>query len=169
MWEKLTDLGQTMSMPWLIMDDFNCVKSPEEKQLGVAPTWYELKDFVDCCVALGWLDAPTTGYYYIWYSNKDSNPVWCKLDRVLYNNEWLDANYIVAPTSTHRDAYQTTPQETPQFSLCKRLKSLKGALKAFNTQHYNHISTRAKEADLALQYAQNQLESNSRDVALWDS
>ncbi|KAL2249649.1 UNVERIFIED_CONTAM: hypothetical protein Sindi_2438600 [Sesamum indicum] len=66
MWEKLSDLGQGPSMPWLIMGDFNCVKSLEEKQLGVAPTWYELKDFVDCCIALGLLDVPTTGCYYTW-------------------------------------------------------------------------------------------------------
>ncbi|XP_011083358.1 uncharacterized protein LOC105165904 [Sesamum indicum] len=193
-----------MSMSWLIMGDFNYVKSPEEKQLGVAPTWYELKDFVDCSVALGLLDAPTTGCYYIWYSNKDSNPVWCKLDRVLYNNEWLEASlhcgahfnppeclsdhssgivtiFDHCPTKPklfrffnmwaghpgfftiveHR--WNLNVEETPQFSLCKRLKSLKSALKAFNTQHYGHISTRAKEADLALQDAQNQLE-----VALQD-
>ena len=91
MWDKLTDLGQALSMPWLIMGDFNCVKSPEEKQLGVAPTWYELKDFMDCCAALGLLDVPTTGCYYTWYSDNESNPVWCKLDRVLHNNEWLEA------------------------------------------------------------------------------
>ncbi|KAL2247925.1 UNVERIFIED_CONTAM: hypothetical protein Sindi_2644800 [Sesamum indicum] len=91
MWEKLTDLGQMISIPWLVMGDFNCVKSPEEKQLGVTPTWYELKDFVDCCAALGLLDVPTTGCYYTWYSNNESNPVWCKLDRVLHNNEWLEA------------------------------------------------------------------------------
>ncbi|KAL2246109.1 UNVERIFIED_CONTAM: hypothetical protein Sindi_2879100 [Sesamum indicum] len=73
------------------MGDFNCVKSPEEKQLGVAPTWYELKDFVDCCATLGLLDVPTMDCYYTWYSNNESNPVWYKLDRVLYNNEWLEA------------------------------------------------------------------------------
>ncbi|XP_011100850.1 uncharacterized protein LOC105178964 [Sesamum indicum] len=199
-----------MSMPWLIMGDFNYVKSPEEKQLGVAPTSYELKDFVDCCVALGLLDAPTTGCYYIWYSNKDSNPVCCKLDRVLYNNECLETSlhcgahfnppgclsdhssgivtiFDHCPTKPklfrffnmwagHPGLFTTVEQrwnlnveETPQFSLCKRLKSLNGALKAFNTQHYSHISTRAKEADLALQDAQNQLESNPGDVALRDS
>ncbi|KAL2248467.1 UNVERIFIED_CONTAM: hypothetical protein Sindi_2699000 [Sesamum indicum] len=96
-------------MPWLIMGDFNCVKSTDEKQLGVAPTWYELKDFVDCCVALGLLDVPTIGCYYTWYSNNESNP------------------------------------------------------------HYSHISARATEAELALQDAQNQLESNPRDVVLRNS
>ncbi|KAK4397729.1 hypothetical protein Sango_1248400 [Sesamum angolense] len=53
MWEKLLELGRSLSMPWLILGDFNWVKSPAEKQLGVPPTWYELKDFADCCLALG--------------------------------------------------------------------------------------------------------------------
>ncbi|KAL0427126.1 UNVERIFIED_CONTAM: hypothetical protein Slati_2887400 [Sesamum latifolium] len=91
MWEKLLDVGQPLTLPWLILGDFNCVKSTTEKQLGVVPTWYELKDFNDCCLSLGLTDAPTTGCYYTWYSNSDSNPVWCKLDRVLLNNEWLEA------------------------------------------------------------------------------
>ncbi|KAL2246088.1 UNVERIFIED_CONTAM: hypothetical protein Sindi_2877000 [Sesamum indicum] len=194
MWDKLTDLGQAITMPWLIMGDFNCVKSPEEKQLGVAPTWYELKDFVDCCVALGLLDVPTTGCYYTWYSNNESNPVWCKLDRVLYNNEWLEAGlhcsahfnppgclsdhspsiisiFDHTPTkpkpfrffnmwADHPDFLATVEARwnlsvdgTPQFSLCRRLKTLKSALKAFNKQHYSHISARATEAELALQEA----------------
>ncbi|KAL0378724.1 UNVERIFIED_CONTAM: hypothetical protein Sradi_3177900 [Sesamum radiatum] len=78
-------------MPWLILGDFNSVKSPEDKQFGVALTWYELKDFVDCRLTLGLHDAPLTGCFYTWYSNNDGNPVWCKLDRVLLNNEWLEA------------------------------------------------------------------------------
>ncbi|KAL0364164.1 UNVERIFIED_CONTAM: hypothetical protein Sangu_0514000 [Sesamum angustifolium] len=78
-------------MPWLILSDFNSVKSSAEKQLGVPPTWYELKDFADCCLALGLHDAQTTGCYYTWYSNSDSNPIWCKLDQILLNNDWLEA------------------------------------------------------------------------------
>ncbi|KAL0289458.1 UNVERIFIED_CONTAM: hypothetical protein Sradi_7073500 [Sesamum radiatum] len=88
-WEKLVELGQPINMLWLILGDFNCVKSPTEKQLGVAPTWYELKDFVDCCLSIGLHDALRMGCYYTWYSNSDCNPMWCKLDRVLFNNEWL--------------------------------------------------------------------------------
>ncbi|KAK4416778.1 hypothetical protein Salat_2503300 [Sesamum alatum] len=194
MWEKLLELGQLLNMPWLILGDFNYVKSSEEKQLGVAPTWYELKDFVDCCLALGLHDAPTTSCYYTWSSNNDSNPVWCKLDRVLLNNEWLEAG-------VHYDAHFSPPrclsdhspsivslfdpfapkpkpfrffnmwvdhpdflatveshwnmnvEGTAQFSLCRKLKALKGPLKA-------------KEADLALQDAQIQLESNPENAAI---
>ncbi|KAK4397837.1 hypothetical protein Sango_1259200 [Sesamum angolense] len=47
---------------------------------------------------------------------------------------------------------------TTQFSICRKLKALKGHLKAFNNLHFSYISIRAKEADLALQ-----------DVAIRDS
>ncbi|KAK4413795.1 hypothetical protein Salat_2792300 [Sesamum alatum] len=90
MWEKLYELGQNLNRPWLILSNFNGVRSPDEK-LGVTPTWYELKDFTDCCLCLGLQDAPSSGCFYTWYSNNESNPVWCKLDRVLMNNEWLEA------------------------------------------------------------------------------
>ncbi|KAL2228018.1 UNVERIFIED_CONTAM: hypothetical protein Sindi_1781500 [Sesamum indicum] len=95
---------------------------------------------------------------------------------------------IAVLISTHRDASPTTlranhpnflaiieegwnlnVEGTPQFSLCRKLKALKSALKTFNKQHYSHISTRAKEVELALQDAQNQLESNPGDVGLRDS
>ncbi|KAL0337537.1 UNVERIFIED_CONTAM: hypothetical protein Scaly_2028800 [Sesamum calycinum] len=112
MWDKLLELGQPMNMPWLILGDFNCVKSATEKQLGATPT----------C---------------------ESNPVWCKLDRVLYNNEWLEAPAL-------------------------KLKALKGHLKAFNNLHFSHISVRAKDADLALQDAQIQLESDPENATIRD-
>ncbi|KAK4428296.1 hypothetical protein Salat_1129200 [Sesamum alatum] len=191
MWEKLIEQGQPLSMSWLIVGDFNCVKSSEEKQLGVAPTWYELKDFVHCCLALELHDAPKTGCYYTWYSNNDSSPIWCKLDQVLWNNEWLETelNYgahfnpqgclsdhspgivsildlpVPKPKpfwffniwvdhpdflETVEDGCNVNVDGTPQFSLCRKLKALKRALKSFNSLHYSHISVRAKEADLAL-------------------
>ncbi|KAL2246474.1 UNVERIFIED_CONTAM: hypothetical protein Sindi_2915600, partial [Sesamum indicum] len=164
----------------------------------------------DCCTALGLHDVPTTGCYYTWYSNNESNPVWCKLDRVLCNNAWLEGGLhcsahfnppgclsdhspgivsILDPAPTkpksfrffnmwadHPDFLATVEAKwnlsvdgTAQFCLCKRLKALKGELKAFNSQHYSHISARAKEADHTLQVAQNQLESNPGDVALRNS
>ncbi|KAK4422070.1 hypothetical protein Salat_2157900 [Sesamum alatum] len=164
MGEKLLELGQPINMPWIILGDFNCVKSPAEKQLGVPPT----------C---------------------DSNPVWCMLDRVLLNKEWLEVGLhcnahfnppgclsdhssgivsildLPAPMSKpfrffnmwadHPDFIATVEHGwnlnvdgTPQFSLCKKLKALKGPLKAFNNLHFSHISVRAKEADLALHDAQ---------------
>ncbi|KAL0457782.1 UNVERIFIED_CONTAM: hypothetical protein Slati_0405400 [Sesamum latifolium] len=163
MWEKLMKVGQSLTLPWLILGDFNCVKSMAEKQLGVVPTWYELKDFNDCCLSLGLTDAPTTGCYYTWYSNNDSNPVWCKLNRVLLNNKWLEAGLQYSaqfnPPGCLSDHSPTTVEEgwnlnvegSAQFKLCSKLKALKDPLKAFSRLHYSHITIREKEADIALQ------------------
>ncbi|KAL0350199.1 UNVERIFIED_CONTAM: hypothetical protein Sradi_4169100 [Sesamum radiatum] len=58
---------------------------------------------------------------------------------------------------------------TTQFSLCRKLKALKGHLKAFNNLHFSHISVKAKDADLALQDAQIQLESDPENAVIRDS
>ncbi|KAL0337746.1 UNVERIFIED_CONTAM: Retrovirus-related Pol polyprotein from type-2 retrotransposable element R2DM [Sesamum calycinum] len=181
MWEKLLQLGRPLSMPWIILGDFNCVKSPAEKQLGVPPTWYELMDFADCCLALGLHDAQTTGCYYTWYSNSDSNPVWCKLDRVLLNNDWLEAGlhctahfnhlgYLSDHSPSIVSIFDNPAPKPKSFRLFNiKLKALKSSLKAFNNLHYGHISARTKEADLALQNAQTHLESYPGDVVVRDS
>ncbi|KAL0350113.1 UNVERIFIED_CONTAM: hypothetical protein Sradi_4160500 [Sesamum radiatum] len=56
-----------------------------------------------------------------------------------------------------------------QFCLCRKLKALKNHLKAFNNLHFSHISVRAKDADLALQNAQIQLEFNPENATIRDS
>ncbi|KAL2225249.1 UNVERIFIED_CONTAM: Retrovirus-related Pol polyprotein from type-2 retrotransposable element R2DM, partial [Sesamum indicum] len=194
MWEKLSDFGQSRNMPWLIMGDFNCVKSPNEKQLGrLDYTMFPLP-------AATTLGIPTM----------KATPYGASSTGVLCNNAWLEGGLhcsahfnppgclsdhspgivsILDPAPTkpksfrffnmwadHPDFLATVEAKwnlsvdgTAQFCLCKRLKALKGELKAFNSQHYSHISARAKEADHTLQVAQNQLESNPGDVALRNS
>ncbi|KAK4422068.1 hypothetical protein Salat_2157700 [Sesamum alatum] len=139
--------------------------------------------------------------------NMPCNPVWCKLDRVLLNNEWLEAGLhcgahfsppgclsdhspgIVslfdppAPKpkpfrffnmwANHPDFLATVESHwnmnaegTTQFSLCRKLKALKGTLKAFNNLHYSYISVRAKEVDLTLQDAQIQIKSDPENAAI---
>ncbi|KAK4441670.1 hypothetical protein Salat_0501900 [Sesamum alatum] len=64
--------------------------------------------------------------------------------------------------ATVEDGWNMNVEGTPQFSICRKLK----VLKSFNSLHYNNISARAKEGDLASQEAQIQLETHPGDVAL---
>ncbi|KAL0362147.1 UNVERIFIED_CONTAM: protein disulfide isomerase-like 2-3 [Sesamum calycinum] len=173
MWEKLSELGQPMNMSWLILGDFNCVKLPAEKQLGFAPTWYELKGFADCCLSLRLNDAPTTGCYFTWYSSNESNPVWCKLDRVLFNNEWLKAGLLC---NAHFSPPGCLSDHSPGIvSILDLPTSQPKPFRFFNmwADHQDFIATvenvRAKEADLALQDAQLQLKSDPENAAIRDS
>ncbi|KAL0329541.1 UNVERIFIED_CONTAM: hypothetical protein Sradi_4940800 [Sesamum radiatum] len=165
-------------MPWLILGNFNCVKSLTEKQLGVPPTWYELKEFADCCLTLGLHDAQTTECY---YTCPHFNPSGCLSDHssgivsifyhpapslnLLFFNVWADHLNFIA---TFEEGWRLNVEGKPQFRLHRKLKVFKSSLKAFNNLHYGHISVRAKEADLALQNAQTHLESNPGDVIVWD-
>ncbi|KAK4426527.1 hypothetical protein Salat_1421300 [Sesamum alatum] len=71
-------------------------------------------------------------------------------------------------TTTVEHGWNLNVDGTPQFSLCRKLKALKGPLKAFNNLYFSHISVRAKEADLALQDAQLQLESDPGNSVIRD-
>ncbi|KAK4388550.1 hypothetical protein Sango_2461600 [Sesamum angolense] len=176
MWDKLLELGQPMNMPWLILGDFNCVKSAIEKQLGATPTWYELKDFADCCLLLGLNDAPTTGCYFTCPPGCLSvhspsivsilDPPASQPKPFRFFNMWADHQDFMA---TVENGWNLNVEGTAQFCLCRKLKALKGHLKAFNNLHFSHISVRAKDANLALEDAQIQLESDAKNATIRDS
>ncbi|KAL0304783.1 UNVERIFIED_CONTAM: hypothetical protein Sangu_3066000 [Sesamum angustifolium] len=71
--------------------------------------------------------------------------------------------------ATVENGWNQNVDGTTQFCLCRKLKALKGHLKAFNNLHFSHISVRAKDADLALQDAQIQLESDPENATIRDS
>ncbi|KAL0316665.1 UNVERIFIED_CONTAM: hypothetical protein Sradi_5544700 [Sesamum radiatum] len=79
---------------------------------------------------------------------------------------WTDHPDFI-PTVEER--WRLNVEGTPQFRLCRKLKAPKSSLKAFNNLHYDHISVRAKEADLALQNTQIHLESKPGDAVVQDS
>lgn len=47
-----------------------------------------------------------------------------------------------------------------QYSVCMKLKALKAELKKLHSTHFSHISSRAREAKLALYEAQSHLLSD---------
>ncbi|KAL0363810.1 UNVERIFIED_CONTAM: hypothetical protein Sangu_0478600 [Sesamum angustifolium] len=81
-------------------------------------------------------------------------------------NMWADHQDFMA---TVENGWNLNVDGTAQFCLCRKLKALKGHLKAFNNLHFSHISVRAKDADLALQDAQIQLESDPENTTIRDS
>ncbi|KAK4403204.1 hypothetical protein Sango_1061100 [Sesamum angolense] len=78
-------------------------------------------------------------------------------------NMWADHSNFIA---TMENGWNLS---TAQYSLCRKLKPIKGPLKAFNNLHFSYISVRAKEPDLALQDAQLQFKSNPKNAAIRDS
>ncbi|XP_057950976.1 uncharacterized protein LOC131145808 [Malania oleifera] len=88
LWQELIDFSQ-ISDPWLIIVDFNCVLSPDEKQNGVPVTAYGVKDINDCFCEAGLMDLNSSGCLLTWSKGN----VRYKLDRALVNHKWLISGY----------------------------------------------------------------------------
>ncbi|XP_075475225.1 uncharacterized protein LOC142505973 [Primulina tabacum] len=88
LWDNLRNFGDSCSLPWLVLGDFNTILSPDEKKGGLAVRDYDIKDFVECVSSLDLLDLNYIGCLFTWYSPK----VCSKLDLVLVNHRWLSSN-----------------------------------------------------------------------------
>lgn len=85
LWADLENFSGQFSAPWIVLGDFNNVLKYNERCNGRDVTPYEIRDFEDCCNALGLSDMQSAGCFFTWSNNR----VLCKLDRALVNNQWL--------------------------------------------------------------------------------
>uniref|UniRef100_A0A7N0UJE1 Endonuclease/exonuclease/phosphatase domain-containing protein n=1 Tax=Kalanchoe fedtschenkoi TaxID=63787 RepID=A0A7N0UJE1_KALFE len=101
LWSELTSISQSMFDPWVLLGDFNCLLSTQDRigsPVAMRETT-ELNDFFSNC---GISDIPHTGFKFTW-SNKrySSSIIHCKLDRVCCNGQWIaafpDSHAIFSP------------------------------------------------------------------------
>lgn len=52
LWKSLLKWGYLCNESWIIVGDFNCVKSPNERVRGYMPTSYKINDFFECATTL---------------------------------------------------------------------------------------------------------------------
>ena len=90
LWDSLRRFNSHFQTPWILLGDFNNVLSNEEKANGLPVTMYEIRDFKECCYDLGLSDLRSTGVFHTW----SNNLVWCKLDRAMVNNTWIQKGLI---------------------------------------------------------------------------
>ncbi|XP_062080861.1 uncharacterized protein LOC133785656 [Humulus lupulus] len=91
LWSELANLTFPVK-PWLIVGDFNAVFDSNDRMGGRAITMKELED------ARHWLDVGLVeemkimGSFYTWSNNQEGgNRIFSKLDRVFFNEDWLDS------------------------------------------------------------------------------
>lgn len=97
LWDGLTVIGSTMTMPWLCVGDYNSYLKPEDKSGGPVMTGYMVRDFEACCVQNGLTDLNSTGLFYTWWNKS----IWCKLDWALVNQLWLGAAFVSSSIFIH--------------------------------------------------------------------
>lgn len=78
-----------MTQPWLCIGDFNAYLKPKDKIGGPPVTGFMVRDFEECCIRTRLYDTASTGLQYTW----SNGHIWCKLDRVMVNQEWSGAPF----------------------------------------------------------------------------
>ncbi|KAL0314408.1 UNVERIFIED_CONTAM: hypothetical protein Sangu_2285200 [Sesamum angustifolium] len=136
---------------------FQLCEIATEKQLGATPTWYELKDFAIAASRSDLMMPPQRDATLLGTPTVIAIP--CGVSLIGSSGFYGNCG----------KCWNLNVDGTAQFCLCRKLKALKGHLKAFNNLHFSHISVRAKDADLALQDAQIQLESDPENATIRDS
>ncbi|KZV46218.1 hypothetical protein F511_24771 [Dorcoceras hygrometricum] len=85
-WEQLRHIGQQqITLPWVVLGDFNSVLTPDEKHGGLLVTNREIRDLADCVSFLELFDTQHVGCFYTWSNNTGHS----KIDRVMVNSTWL--------------------------------------------------------------------------------
>ncbi|XP_022842022.1 uncharacterized protein LOC111365716 [Olea europaea var. sylvestris] len=85
LWNNIMDFNANVSLPWMILGDFNDVLKFNEKNNGAEVTPYEIQDFANCCLHAGLTNVRSIGCLYTWTNNS----VWSKIDRAMVNDIWV--------------------------------------------------------------------------------
>ncbi|KAL9243905.1 hypothetical protein vseg_017742 [Gypsophila vaccaria] len=90
LWDNLRRLASSVSGPWAIMGDFNCVLSASER-VGGNSSLLGTDQFRDCVRDGGVIDLQSIGAFYTWNNKQRTDGrIFSKLDRVLVNKAWSD-------------------------------------------------------------------------------
>ncbi|XP_010675361.2 uncharacterized protein LOC104891375 [Beta vulgaris subsp. vulgaris] len=89
-WEELENIASGSKLPWMVVGDYSCALNPYER-VGCIVRQQETMSLQRCVQRCGLQDMASTGNKYTW-NNKQfgESRVFCKLDRAMINQEWLN-------------------------------------------------------------------------------
>ncbi|MQM17125.1 hypothetical protein Taro_050093 [Colocasia esculenta] len=91
LWRDILLLSISITLPWLIVGDFNSVRYPQEKIGGRVLTPSVLHDFNTCIDSSSLLDLKSVGNTFSWCNHSmGARKIACRLDRALINHLWMD-------------------------------------------------------------------------------
>lgn len=88
-WEEFCLFASHIDGPWLALGDFNEIVAPCEKFGGSPPKTHKMSAFLKCIQTCSLIDAGFSGQKYTWTNRQKQNPNFERLDRALYNSDWL--------------------------------------------------------------------------------
>ncbi|XP_074314812.1 uncharacterized protein LOC141650979 [Silene latifolia] len=90
LWDNLRRVACTVSGPWAVAGDFNCVLSASERVGGSTPSG-EMEPFRRCVSDCGVMDIAAVGALFTWNNKqKPQDRIYSRIDRFLVNKAWCD-------------------------------------------------------------------------------
>lgn len=89
LWELLQRISTTRQTPWLIMGDFNRIRSNAEKRGGplrAESTFQTFRKMIETC---DFHDLKSIGDRFSWYGKRYSHDIYCCIDRSMANQEYM--------------------------------------------------------------------------------
>lgn len=66
LWNFIDLMGKDIDIPWLVVGDFNSIRTPNDKLNGAEVTAYEISDMNSCCYSANLFDLRSLGSPYTW-------------------------------------------------------------------------------------------------------
>lgn len=91
MWNSLTNLLNSQTIPWAFIGDFNTVLGSHEYRGSHSPARIPINDFAQWTNTNDLIHLPTRGAFYTWVNGRGGTAFTEKrLDRVICNQAWID-------------------------------------------------------------------------------
>ncbi|KAH7833682.1 hypothetical protein Vadar_008721 [Vaccinium darrowii] len=165
LWSELRTLyGSIGNDAWLMLGDFNSVRTQAERVGSGSFDGLSTLDFNSCLEAIDMEDLASKGSWFTW-SNRRGGMGFIKsrIDRALVNSKWQDQ----FPES--EAVFQPPVHGNPMDVLSQKIRKLKSLLKDFNKEFYSDIHKRVALAHDELSILQTQCLALPYDVTLHES
>ncbi|KAK3219916.1 hypothetical protein Dsin_013886 [Dipteronia sinensis] len=184
LWRHLEE-SQVSDYPWLVLGDFNVIRTGAERIGGNPRPLLSMIEFNDCLHQCGLFDLLNTGQRMSWCNGHEGlSRSWAKLDRVLISNAFSTLfgsahfKYLSRKSSDHcpfrflnmwrshdlflscvEDAWIRNDSASGLLKFTIRLKRTKVALRAWNKNVFGRVGENLQALEERMEVLENQLQS----------
>ncbi|KAF6176812.1 hypothetical protein GIB67_026499 [Kingdonia uniflora] len=153
LWVDMANIA-ALNLPWLAIEDFNCIRNWDERSGGTEPLPCSISKFNDCIDSCRLIESFSSGPKFSWCNGqKGKARILRRLDRALYNSSWIQkfdgwsSKFLKGwvTINTFEDMVIQSWGERltgdPIFVLVKKLQRLKVAIKIWRKDNMGGIQT----------------------------
>ena len=87
LWVNLSQMSSRLTIPWVVMGDFNAYLSCEDKKGGGQPNYHSMRAFASCINNSGLITSEVVGDYFTWERDLLKE----RIDCAFYNQAWSNS------------------------------------------------------------------------------